>query len=94
MKTRCTTISGDGRKLYRDYGVVSRGLLELTNLAHLVDRTRVSTRRMISLKRIVELYTGYTLAKGDVRTSNWEAKLNEKQLECQSSLFLDHDRYA
>lgn len=75
---------GDGRKLYRDYGVVSRGLLELTNLAHLVDPTQVPTRRMISLKRIVELYTGYTLAKGDVQTSNWEAELSDRQLQCQS----------
>ncbi|KAF8496624.1 ribonuclease H-like domain-containing protein [Gautieria morchelliformis] len=74
-------ILGDGRKLYRDYGVVSRGLLELTNLAHLVDPIRVPTRKMISLKRIVEMYTGYTLDKGTVQTSNWEANLSQKQLE-------------
>jgi len=72
----------DGHKLYRDYGVTPAGLLELSHLARLVDPARVTSKRMISLRRIVEMYTGFTLAKGGVRTSNWEACLDEEQLEC------------
>ncbi|KAF8581808.1 ribonuclease H-like protein [Ramaria rubella] len=74
-------ILNDGRKLHRDFCLAPAGLLELSPLACLVDRTRVPTKRMISLQRIVEMYTGYTLSKGPVRTSNWEAFLNEEQLE-------------
>ncbi|KAF8587132.1 ribonuclease H-like protein [Ramaria rubella] len=74
-------ILNDGRKLLRDFDIEPAGLLELSSLACLVDRARVPTKRMISLQRIVEMYTGHTLSKGPVRISNWEAFLNEEQLE-------------
>ncbi|KAF8513737.1 ribonuclease H-like protein [Hysterangium stoloniferum] len=74
-------IIGDGRKLQRDYDIVSSGLLELSHLANFVDPVQVPTKRMMSLQKVVEIYTGRTLCKGSVRTSNWEDNLTQAQLE-------------
>lgn len=44
---------------------------------------------MISLATITAMYTGCELAKGPVRSSNWEARpLSEEQLECEFGLFV------
>jgi hypothetical protein len=39
----------------------------------------------MSLANIVAKYLGKTLNKGPVRVSNWEAILDENQLECKSA---------
>ena len=41
-------------------------------------------RSIVSLARVVEMYTQKTLAKGKVRTSNWEkTPLTEEQKFCK-----------
>ncbi|KAI8972404.1 ribonuclease H-like domain-containing protein [Trametes punicea] len=75
-------IKNDGHKLFRDYGILARSLVELGVLAHQADPSFSQTykRSVVSLARVVEMYTRKTLAKGKVRTSNWERKpLSEEQ---------------
>ncbi|CDO76126.1 hypothetical protein BN946_scf184876.g19 [Trametes cinnabarina] len=75
-------IKNDGHKLFRDYGILARGLAELGSLAHQADPAFSQTykRSIVSLASVVEMYTQKTLAKGKVRTSNWEkAPLSQEQ---------------
>ncbi|OSD00619.1 ribonuclease H-like protein [Trametes coccinea BRFM310] len=75
-------IKNDGQKLFRDYGILARGLVELGAVARRADPAFSQTykRSIVSLARVVEMYTQKTLPKGKVRTSNWEAvPLTEEQ---------------
>lgn len=46
---------------------------------------------IMSLAAVTAMYTGHTLSKGPVRTSNWEAiPLDGTQLECMSTSLLSH----
>ncbi|KAI0672541.1 ribonuclease H-like domain-containing protein [Trametes maxima] len=67
-------IKQDGWKLFRDFGILARGLVELGALAREADPSfSVKYKRsVVSLASVVERYTGKTLDKGKVRTSNWE----------------------
>ena len=78
-------IGNDGRKLFKDWGVQVRGLVELSYLAREVDDELEKKRAFLRLDYVVERYTGRTLLKGPVRLSNWELWLKEEQLECESS---------
>ncbi|KAH7882896.1 ribonuclease H-like domain-containing protein [Phlebopus sp. FC_14] len=85
----------DGGKLYRDFGICARGLVELGALAKKADDnfTSVYNREIVSLAKMVAMYLGKTLLKGKVRTSNWEADLNSKMVEyaandCHSALMV------
>ena len=72
----------DGQKLFRDFGLLPAGLVELGALAHLADPTFRQTynRNIVALAKVVEYYTHKTLDKGKVRTSDWEAKLSTTQI--------------
>ncbi|KAK4056677.1 hypothetical protein OIO90_002229 [Microbotryomycetes sp. JL221] len=73
-------IAGDARKLIRDFGVHSRGLLDLSNVARLVDGERYVARRgLIGLQELVGTYLDKYLDKGDVRTSQWTRALDSEQ---------------
>ncbi|KAH9886271.1 ribonuclease H-like domain-containing protein [Cubamyces lactineus] len=75
-------IKNDGQKLFHDYGILARNLVELGAMAHQADPAFSKTykRTIVSLARVVEMYTQKTLAKGKVRTSNWEkTPLSEEQ---------------
>ncbi|KAF9224733.1 ribonuclease H-like protein [Gyrodon lividus] len=76
-------ILNDGEKLYRDFGIRARGLVELGALASRADDKFASmyNREIVSLSKMVAMYLGKTLLKGKVRTSNWEADLNTKMVE-------------
>ncbi|KAI0640448.1 ribonuclease H-like domain-containing protein [Trametes meyenii] len=67
-------IKQDGWKLFRDFGILAKGLVELGALAREADPSfsKKYRRSVVSLARVVEKYTGKTLDKGPVRTSNWE----------------------
>ncbi|KAM5539759.1 hypothetical protein V8D89_006572 [Ganoderma adspersum] len=75
-------IRNDGQKLFRDFGLLPAGLVELGALAHLADPTFRQTynRNIVALAKVVEFYTHKTLDKGNVRTSDWEAKLSNTQI--------------
>ncbi|KAH9848042.1 ribonuclease H-like domain-containing protein [Lenzites betulinus] len=75
-------IKQDGQKLFRDYGILARNLVELGAVARHVDPefAKAHKRSIVSLAKVVEVYTQKTLEKGNVRTSNWETKpLSENQ---------------
>ncbi|KAI0655836.1 ribonuclease H-like domain-containing protein [Cubamyces menziesii] len=75
-------IKNDGQKLFNDYGILARNLVELGAMARQADPafSKVYKRSIVSLARVVEMYTQKTLAKGKVRTSNWEkTPLSEEQ---------------
>ncbi|KAI6020100.1 hypothetical protein PISMIDRAFT_678671 [Pisolithus microcarpus 441] len=76
-------IKKDGEKLYRDFGIRARGLVELGGLAAKADDKfkTLYNREVVSLAKMVSLYLGKTLIKNSVRTSNWEAKLTSKMVD-------------
>ncbi|KAG2108521.1 ribonuclease H-like protein [Suillus discolor] len=75
-------IHNDGEKLYRDFGITTRGLVELGALAHVADDTfsGIYKRRVVSLAKMVAMYLECNLVKSKERTSNWEADLNNKMV--------------
>ncbi|KAG2133162.1 hypothetical protein BD769DRAFT_1572944 [Suillus cothurnatus] len=75
-------IHNDGEKLYRDFGITTRGLVELGALAHVADDTfsSIYKRRVVSLAKMTAMYLKCNLAKSKERTSNWEADLNDKMV--------------
>ncbi|KAI6145225.1 ribonuclease H-like protein [Pisolithus tinctorius] len=76
-------IKKDGEKLYRDFGIRARGLVELGALAAKADEKfkTVYKREVVSLAKMVSVYLGKTLVKTSVRTSNWEAKLTSEMVD-------------
>ncbi|KAH8916113.1 ribonuclease H-like protein [Atractiella rhizophila] len=73
-------IGGDARKLYRDFGVALKGVIELSDVARSVDLERWQHKRgLIALQTLTGYYTDLYLPKGSVRTSNWERQLDEEQ---------------
>ncbi|KAF8062457.1 ribonuclease H-like domain-containing protein [Lyophyllum atratum] len=74
-------ILNDGRKLFRDYGILAKNLVELGALAAVADPTSGIKRKIISLAKLTERYCSKTLEKGNERTGNWEAPLDQRQLE-------------
>ncbi|KAF7330372.1 Nuclear transport factor 2 [Mycena venus] len=84
-------IVADAKKLFKDYGVMMAGLVELGTLARLADPTSTdakvfgSGRKIVALAKLVERYLHKTLRKdSDVRVSNWEdpaLEKNETQIE-------------
>ncbi|KAG1888237.1 hypothetical protein F4604DRAFT_1083829 [Suillus subluteus] len=75
-------IHNDGEKLYRDFGITTRGLVELGALAHVADDTfsSIYKRRVVSLAKMTAMYLEYNLTKSKERTSNWETDLNDKMV--------------
>ncbi|KAI0689752.1 ribonuclease H-like domain-containing protein [Cerioporus squamosus] len=75
-------IRNDGQKLFRDFGLLPAGLVELGGLARQADPTfsQSFNRSNVALAKVVERYTGKTLDKGKVRTSDWKAKLSQQQI--------------
>ena len=62
--------------------------MELGAFATKADDTfsTVYNREIVSLAKMVAVYLGKTLLKGKVRTSNWEADLSRKMIECETAL--------
>ena len=79
-------LADDGKKLLKDYGVAAANLVELGALARKADPTFASSRSIVSLAKIIEVYCdGKVLDKGPVRMSDWErAPLSAEQLHCTS----------
>ena len=79
----------DAEKLLRDFGIFSRGLVELGALALVADGAAFPYKRaIVSLAKMVALYTGKQLLKDDVRTSDWERPLGAEQIQCSSASFI------
>lgn len=69
--------------------------MELGAFAAKADDTfsTVYNREIVSLAKMVAMYLGKTLLKGKVRTSNWEADLSPKMVECKADLSPNLRRY-
>ncbi|KAL0946302.1 hypothetical protein HGRIS_012546 [Hohenbuehelia grisea] len=86
-------ILNDGKKLFKDYGVAARNLVELGALAREADpdgdklfitkngKVRKNALGVASLAKVVARYCGMTLEKPPERTSNWENILTQRQLD-------------
>ncbi|KAF9645234.1 ribonuclease H-like protein [Thelephora ganbajun] len=77
-------IRGDGEKLYHDYGILPRGLVELAGAARDADVVFAASYRrpMVALAKMVEFYERKHLPKDTVRTSDWERDpLDAEQIE-------------
>ncbi|CAO3590715.1 unnamed protein product [Absidia cylindrospora] len=78
-------IRGDGVKLYKDFKVLTDGLLDLRPIAvDALDRLPVERqgRGSKSLRSLTGIFLGMNMPKGSVRLSNWNAvKLSPKQVE-------------
>lgn len=66
------SILGDGQKLFRDYGVTARGLVDLGSMSEQADVSPSATKR-VALATLVGRYLGRNLNKGPVRMSDWES---------------------
>ena len=69
--------------------------MELGAFAAKADDTfsTVYNREIVSLAKMAAMYLGKTLLKGKVRTSNWEADLSPKMVECKADLSPNLRRY-
>ncbi|KAF7316955.1 Nuclear transport factor 2 [Mycena chlorophos] len=70
-------ILNDAKKIFKDYGIMMDGLVELGALARQADPACIqvfgSGKRMVSLANLVKRYLNKTLDKdSDVRLNNWE----------------------
>ena len=77
--------TGDGEKLYHDYGILPRGLVELAGAAQDADAVFAARYRrpMVALAKMVEFYEKRLLPKDTVRVSDWERDpLDPEQIEC------------
>ncbi|KAH7912503.1 hypothetical protein BJ138DRAFT_1178784 [Hygrophoropsis aurantiaca] len=76
-------ILNDGEKLFRDFGIQARNLVELGALAKKADEqfSQIHNRKIVGLAKMVSTYLGKTLEKGKERTSNWEANLNDAMVQ-------------
>ncbi|EIN14444.1 ribonuclease H-like protein [Punctularia strigosozonata HHB-11173 SS5] len=72
-------IKNDGQKLYRDFGILPRNLVELGRLARAADPEFPISRSIVALRKMVAIYTGKHLLKGSERTSDWETRLSPEQ---------------
>lgn len=64
-----------------------QNLVELSFMSRQADKTlrlggKLHARSPISLQNLVGGYLGKHLVKDDARVSDWEKRLNNKQLEC------------
>ncbi|KAF9516048.1 hypothetical protein BS47DRAFT_1484203 [Hydnum rufescens UP504] len=75
-------IAHDARKLLKDYAVKASNLVELSTLAIAADASyaALKPRKLTSLAKLVERYTGKVLDKDKlVQCSDWEKELTESQ---------------
>ncbi|KAI8088709.1 ribonuclease H-like domain-containing protein [Halteromyces radiatus] len=77
-------IRGDGVKLYRDFNVLTDGLLDLRPISTLAMAQSPTEQQFTSksLRALTGIFLGTNMPKGSVRLSNWNtAKLSEKQID-------------
>jgi ribonuclease D len=75
----------DARKLLKDYAIKASNLVELSTFAIAADVSyaALKPRKLTSLAKLVERYTGKVLDKDKlVQCSDWEKELTESQQAC------------
>ncbi|KAI8877065.1 ribonuclease H-like protein [Backusella circina FSU 941] len=64
-------IRQDGLKMYRDYGIVTNGLVELSDMAEDSKASQLERVHLRSLRALTGLFLEQCMPKGKVRISNW-----------------------
>ncbi|KAI8983791.1 ribonuclease H-like domain-containing protein [Pilobolus umbonatus] len=64
-------IAADGIKLYRDYGVITNGLVDLKDMAESTRSPILMESHQRSLRALTGLFLRQNMSKGKVRISNW-----------------------
>lgn len=80
-KTGVSIFKADFWRLRKYFDVTPRGAFELSHLHSLITNRAKATTRLIKLSTQVKEHLGLPLAKGSVRTSNWSAPLDSKQIK-------------
>ncbi|KAJ2961354.1 hypothetical protein NQZ79_g3350 [Umbelopsis isabellina] len=71
---------GDALKLYRDFRILTNGLVDLGALARLTKAKELEDHTGLSLRLLCGIFLGKSLPKGAVRLSRWDAPfLSNKQ---------------
>lgn len=74
------SIRGDALKLYRDFRILTNGLVDLGTLARSTKAKELEDHAGLSLRLLCGIYLGKSLPKGAVRLSRWDAPfLSNKQ---------------
>ncbi|CAM0135600.1 unnamed protein product [Umbelopsis sp. WA50703] len=74
------SIRGDALKLYRDFRILTNGLVDLGALARSTKAKELEDHAGLSLRLLCGIYLGKSLPKGAVRLSRWDAPfLSSKQ---------------
>ncbi|OTB07963.1 hypothetical protein M426DRAFT_8176 [Hypoxylon sp. CI-4A] len=83
LKTGVNILQADMSRLQKHFQLQPRGAFELSHLYNLITYGPLNpkrvTVRLCALSKQVETYLGLPLFKGDVRTSNWSAPLDDDQ---------------
>ncbi|KAI9283790.1 ribonuclease H-like domain-containing protein [Umbelopsis sp. AD052] len=75
-------IRGDALKLYRDFRILTNGLVELGTLARATHADELQGYKGLSLRLLCAIFLGKSLAKGTTRISRWDAPtLSSKQTQ-------------
>lgn len=85
-------IAGDCTRLREHLHLDPKAYLDLSHVHNLLEATKLGMSRTKKLKRLdhlVEEHLGFSLAKGDVRVSNWAVPLNMEQTD-----YAANDAYA
>lgn len=85
MKTGVAILNADFSRLQKYFDLTPRGAFELSHLHNLITYRAAATTRLRRLTTQVEAHLGLPLAKGAVRTSNWSAPLDYKQIKYAAS---------
>ncbi|KAI8580900.1 hypothetical protein K450DRAFT_235131 [Umbelopsis ramanniana AG] len=73
-------IKGDALKLYRDFRILTNGLVELGTLARATHADELQGYKGLSLRLLCAIFLGKSLPKGTTRISRWDAPtLSSKQ---------------
>ncbi|KAH8548701.1 ribonuclease H-like domain-containing protein [Umbelopsis sp. PMI_123] len=73
-------IRGDALKLYRDFRILTNGLVELSTLARATHASELEGYKGLSLRLLCAIFLGKSLPKGTTRLSRWDAPtLSSKQ---------------
>ncbi|OAD69685.1 hypothetical protein PHYBLDRAFT_159828 [Phycomyces blakesleeanus NRRL 1555(-)] len=68
-------IRNDGRKLLRDYGVFTNGLVELDVMASTSQSPKLDITHRRSLQALTGMFLGQHMPKGKVRMSRWDQRV-------------------
>ncbi|CAO3659910.1 unnamed protein product [Umbelopsis ramanniana] len=83
-------IKGDALKLYRDFRILTNGLVELGTLARATHAEELQGYKGLSLRLLCAIFLDKSLPKGNTRVSRWDAPV----LSSKQKQYAADDAYA